>query len=333
MLEIARRIPPHTHPRYEQMAKAAEWQAEADLARREEMRKWEERVPFFILSRLDGGSGLSISQTLRHFFLEYVNRFAQYGIYEMPLSFNVMESFFCFSEKYIAFDIREEQESLLRLHDYIDWYTGGSFPDEPRALCSIMEEGRIYSYNLVSPNEDYHLTTPDSIIRIAGIGLVRHSKELSIVVVAGESPPFPSDAKASDLSGVEVVKGREGIRADPAYSIADRYLPELPGHARVILMTQLDLDAPRYNITYIHQDCGSYYTVVTDDAEALDGPDATPGIREKFAATLARYSDLVSAAFCTIYLPVYFIDRVRDIVETKFSTALGVKRRNKKIQN
>ena len=49
----------------------------------------------------------------------------------IPSSFNVVESFQRWSKHFVAFDIREEREHLLRLDEYIEWYTAGGFPDKP----------------------------------------------------------------------------------------------------------------------------------------------------------------------------------------------------------
>src|SRR5262249_34998886 len=150
-------------------------------------------LPFFVLTRMMGGSGFTIAETLRHFFYEYFDRLTRFGPFSFPTSFNVVESFLSFSERFLSFDIREEREHLLRLGEYIDWYTAGSFPDKPAILNDILPEGIVYAYNMVSPLEDFAIETVDSKLRILGVAMVRHGSEFSALIVAGEAPPYPAD--------------------------------------------------------------------------------------------------------------------------------------------
>ena len=184
---------------------------------------------------MQGGSALPIAETLRHFLREYHRRLLRVGPHSLPTSFNVVESFLSFSERFWAFDLREEREHLLRLYEYINWYTAGSFPDRPEVLIAIIPEGVVHAYNMVGPIDDFAIETRASRIRILGIALVRHSHELSAMIVAGEAPPNPADEEiASRFGEWQPSSGHEGIRPDPSYGIKDRYVPELPGHARVI---------------------------------------------------------------------------------------------------
>jgi hypothetical protein len=253
----ARVPPPPSHPAYEQIMATLRRRAETDVAFRLQMRDLEEQVPGFVLSRMEGGSGFPVAETLRHFFREYFGRLMRAGPHSLPTSFNVVESFLSFSERFFVFDLREEREHLLRLHEYIDWYTAGCFPDKPAVLTDIVSEGVVYAYNMVSPLEDFAIETTDSKIRILGVALVRHGQELSAMIVAGEAPPFPSDEEIiSGFKRGRITPGREAIQPDPSYGVKDRYIPELPGYTRVILLARFDLEYSRYDVRYINLDLG-----------------------------------------------------------------------------
>ena len=58
---------------------ALERRAEMDLAFRLKIGDLREQVPPFVLTRMKGGSGFPISQTLRSFFLEYFDRLMRYA--------------------------------------------------------------------------------------------------------------------------------------------------------------------------------------------------------------------------------------------------------------
>src|SRR6185295_19582082 len=115
-------------------------QAEMDVAHRLKIGEVNERLPYFALTRGEGGSGFTIAVTLRHFFREYLDRLINSGPFSLPTSFNVVQSFLSYSENVLAFDLREEREHLLRFYEYIDWYTASSFPDKPLALTDILPE-------------------------------------------------------------------------------------------------------------------------------------------------------------------------------------------------
>src|SRR5439155_10224247 len=171
------------HPEHKLVMAVLERRAEMDLAFRLKMGDLREQAPPFVLTRMQGGSGFAIAQILRLFFLEYFDRLINFGPHSLPTSFNVVESFLAFSERFLAFDLREEREHLLRLHEYIDWYTAGSFPDNPRVLTDILPEGIAYTYNMVSPLEDFAIETIDSKLRVLGVAMIRHGQELSAMIV------------------------------------------------------------------------------------------------------------------------------------------------------
>jgi hypothetical protein len=245
----------------------------------------------------------------------------------------VVESFLSFSERFFVFDLREEREHLLRLHEYIDWYTAGCFPDEPAVLTEIVSEGVVYAYNMVSPLEDFAIETTDSKIRILGVALVRHGQELSAMIVAGEAPPFPSDEEIiSGFKRERITRGREGLEPDPSYGVKDRYIPELPGYTRVILLARFDLEYSRYDVRYINLDLGPSYSVLTDDRTIFDGePDSEETIAHT-AEGLKRYSGFFSALASMLYLPAFFLDQGARIVESKFATTLRAKSATLKVR-
>lgn len=333
MRAFSNRIPPPpSDPAHDHVMAMMKHRAEIDLEFRLLMGDLEKKMPAFVLTRMEGGSGFSVAQTLRHFFLEYLNRLVRTGPHSFPTSFNVVESFLSYSNRFFAFDLREEREHLLRLHEYIDWYTAGCFPDKPAVLIDIVPEGVVYAYNMVSPLEDFAIETTDSKIRILGVALVRHGPELSAMIVAGEAPPFPSDEVISGLDIGTPSKGREDIQPDPSYEVTDRLVPELPGHARIILLARFDLEYSRYDVRYVNLDIGASYMVLTDDPTIFDGePDKEA--MAKSAEGMERYSGFFSALASMLYLPAFFLDQGSRIVESKFATSLRVESTTRKVRS
>jgi hypothetical protein len=106
-------IPPPSDPNHKIVMAAMGRQAEMDIGFRLKLGDVNERLPYFALTRFEGGSGFPIAVTLRHFFLEYLDRLIKIGPFSLPTSFNVVESFLSFSNEFLAFDLREEREHLL----------------------------------------------------------------------------------------------------------------------------------------------------------------------------------------------------------------------------
>jgi hypothetical protein len=323
----ARLPPPPSHPEHKLVMAALERRAEMDLEFRLKMGERRKQIPLFVMTRTAGGSGFTIAQTLRkEFFFEYFDRLMRFGPFSLPTSFNVVESFLSFSERFLVFDIREEREHLLRLNEYIDWYTGGNFPDKPEILNDILPEGMVYAYNMVSPLEDFAIETVDSNLRIAGVAMVRHGPELSAMMVAGEAPPYPPDDQLNDLLDGDPIIVKEGVRPHPSLGLKDRYIGELPGHARVIMLARFNLSYSHYDVRYVNIDLGPSYLVLTDDKTIYGSKEGMEDALANSKEALERYSGFFSALASMLYLPAFFVDQAPRIIETKFATELQVRR-------
>ena len=297
------------------------------------MRLWAqelaEKGPSFALTRMEGGAGFPISNLLRDHFREFGSRILKHGPHSFPTSFNVIESFLEYSFDFLMFDLREEKEHLLRLHDYLEWYTSGAIPEEPEMLAEVMKEGVIHSFNMVDPTGDFRVQTQSSELVIAGVAMVRHGTELSMMILCGESPPDLSDDEAGGFDEGQAMVGKERLVSDPSLSAKDRFLEEIPGYSRVIGLVRLDLKSRQSFVRYLNHDVGPAYRVATDDPTVFPGEVAEArreAILSASAETLARYEPLFASLWSLMYLPVFFIDAHDRVAETTFSTKLHVKR-------
>jgi hypothetical protein len=299
---------------------ALERRGNADVATRERVRRTQQAVPRLVFCRCNGGSGLGMSQLLRHFFLEYVSRMMKYGFDQMPSSFNVLEAFFQFSQEYGLFDLRREEEHLLRAYDFFNWYTSsaGALVEDPGLLKNVMQDGIVYSYDLIGMPGDFWLSTDDSTVAILGVSLIRHKDELSVMLDTGENPPHPSDTEI--LNDVVAPPGKEKLVPDSTLRPADRLVSGLPEYARVVLLTRIYLDSRCYDVRYVLRDLGKSYEVLTDDLVALRDLDEQQTWRQALVQRLHRYDDIFSALTALIYLPAYFVARQQQATTTQFAT-------------
>jgi len=275
-----------------------------------------------ILERNNGGSGLQLSGLMRFYVMEYADRIWSIGPEGFPTSFNIMEAFLDYDEKYAFYDLREEKEHLLSLDDYLEWYTGKSRFEGLGFLSDVMEEGVVYSYDFLSDSEVFRLSGESDQV-VAGVSFVRHEYELSCVMIAGENPsfaeidPIPKDAEVSPYPG------KEKLKPHPDYSEKDRFLDGYPEFTKVILMTRFDLRDGTHDVRYINIDEGPSFRVLTDDSVVLGSLRFGDG--ENLKEELTRYSDLFSCAASMVYLPAYFVSESENVDQLEFQTKNSAK--------
>jgi hypothetical protein len=327
MAALARLFPPPpSHPLHDSITARLRIESERDIATRLWVKEQLERFPSFVLTRSKGGTNFPIANNLRDFFSEYAKRLMDNGPHSLPTSFNVVESFLIFSHKYFVFDLRDERDHLLRLDDYLDWYTSGDFPETPPVLMDILPEGLIHSYTMAAPLIDFHLNTTDaSQLALFGVSMIRHSTELSMISVLGESPAYPPDDEIGELEKVRPTMGKENIQPAPDLDVKDRYLEEAPQLSRLIALVRFDLIARRYNVRYLNIDMGRSYEILTDDPIIFSDDISSSERRnqlDRMDRGLNRYASVFSALASLMFLPVFFIAEHQRVTTSKFGTEL-----------
>jgi len=155
------------------------------------------------------------------------------------------------------------------------------------------------------------------------------------MLLAGESPPYPTDEKVAEFWAVSSpAPGRGAVQPDASWTSADRIVAGLPNHSQVILLTRIYLESRRYDVRYVNLDLGQSYLVYSDDPVSLGTlRDREREVLLKQAAiNLQRYGDLFSALTSLIYLPIFFIARQKEVVVTRFATELKAQRNDTKIK-
>ncbi len=320
--------PPASHPDFEVLKQRAVRAMESDLAFRKKCQDNCRKVPHWGYMRAVSGSGLVMGNTLRDYFREYAMRIINHGFRSLPLSFNVVESFLRFDPDLCLFDLRPEREHLLAADDYFDWYKSNGMPKDPELLMAAMEEGVVYAYNMSGDTAASRVATGHSALVIAGVSVVRHQHELSCVLVAGERPPNPPDDAVSDKEPIVTAPGKENVVPDPGLGVNDRYLEQLPGFARVILLARFDLRGKKYYVRSVNLDNGNSFSVLTDDVEALRvvqgegglSGDKLRNLLETNREGLSRYDVLFSTLASLIYLPIAFVAEIEHVREVEFKT-------------
>ncbi len=200
-----------------------------DVAFQLRLKELSRLLPHLVSARVRGGSGLQLSNLLRWYFVEYLDRYFAHGPESFPSSFNVVESFMSFNREYRFFDLRDEKEHLLNIDDYFSWYEHAGLPRKPQILEDVMTEGMIYSYEMICDSGGPRISGESQQV-LAGVSFVRHERTLSSLLLAGERPPLHSDDEVmKSLSEGVSSPGREQIVAHPALTAQDRYLKGYDG--------------------------------------------------------------------------------------------------------
>ncbi|MRR06221.1 MAG: GIY-YIG nuclease family protein [Deltaproteobacteria bacterium] len=311
-------------------------QAEMDVNIRLKTQKLQKGLPHFIQSRMRCGSGFRMSNLLRHYFLEYTSRLANHGPFSFPTSFNVVEAFFTFCKEFLTFDLLPEKEHLLRLDDYFEWYTSEEvLANDAKILQDCMEEEVLHSYDFVDDADAVTVSAGASRIVIAGISFVRRKNELSVIILGGENPPYPSDEEIplEKIAQASTHEGKEEIAPDDDLTINDRYLDGLKGYGKVILLTRFDLLAKKHDVRYLNIDIGNAYEVYTDDLSDIGlNMEEVEKKYENNRKVLERYAQFFSTLTSLIYLPLFFVDQHVKVVKSNFTTEIATESQKYKVQ-
>ena len=324
-------VPPFGTPEAAQLQKLMAM----DVAFQLELKELQKRLPLLLNARLKNGSGLQLAKLLRSFVLEYFNRYFRFGPNSFPSSFNVLESFLTFDRENRFFNLRKENEHLLSINDYFRWYEKGEIPKDPRILASLMEEGVIYSYEMISDESSLRISGESQQV-FAGVSFVRHGLELSCLLLAGEKPPAVSDEDVSKMNiETGMFPGRKGLEPDPSLTTKDRYLDGYPDFSKIIVLTRFDLSAVKHGVRYVNVDIGSSFQVFTDDSSAFrDLPrEKSEPLLQHAIEGLRRYDDLFAALSSMIYLPAFFAAFPQKVQELNVATELYAMQDDEKLRD
>lgn len=313
-------------PKHSDAGQALQRAMDTDIQFQLMLKRMQKLRPHIASSRVNGGSGMRMSKLLRGYFLEYLDRFDRYGPESLPMSFNVVEAFLKFRQQDMLFDLREEVEHLLSLDDYFDWYSQKEFPLKPTLLIDLLQEGKVYSYEMANNKSGYRLGGESQKI-IVGVSFVRHANELSCMMLAGENPPLLEDGAIFEaVMETPAIDGKKEIELDTKRSIEERYLGGFPGYAKAIVLTRFDLSAEKHDVRYVNLDDGPAYSVFTDDKAAFECmEDDAANYQLHGIKMLQRYESLFSVLTSLIFLPAFLVRESNNIETVKLTTTLGAK--------
>ena len=237
------------------------------LPKREIAQRWKKTITR-ASAQLENGAGLPVDMLIRYFLQEYNTRNFKHGLRTMPSSFNVLEAFVEYVPELSYFSLRDEQDHLISFPDFLDYVTSPECPTDVNISTDILKEGVIYSFNAVNDPGAMTFSVAHGVeYGIGGFAVVRHSKELNVLLLAGEKTDIAQ--KTDELKTMKhdgtPYPGKEHIAAPKELH---REAVALNGNAnfwRVIVLARFDLDDMTQNARYVLKDAGDSFIVLTDD--------------------------------------------------------------------
>lgn len=304
-----------------------------DISRRPVFKVMAEMAYSRVLLQSENGAGLQMDQSLREFLIEYNSRAIEHGMDSMPSNFNVLEAFFDFIEYPAMFSLRPEIDHLFSMPSLIDYATAEAVSEKISELVIGMQDSIIYSYNVCSSLEDQLFSVSGGTdFAVGGISLVKHDRELSVMMLCGERSEFPkvtSEAKRINKlinAGKNLIFKRP-FGPDPDLKPEAVPLLESKSFARRLVLARIDLDTNTFEARYLLLDLGNNYTVLTDDFACGLSVSTLTDIAQR----LDKYEALFHALKVMLQLPCFFKQNDAMVRKEKRETELDGKWRTTQV--
>lgn len=281
----------------------------------------------------ENGAGLPADIIIREYLAEYNNRALHISLSDLPGSFNVAGAFGDFSPPPFIFQINEEKNYVFSLTDFLDYVTSDDVPSDAESIEDVMEDETIYSYNSVdSPLNNIFSTSDELEFGVQSISLIRHSNEVSILMLAGQLCDL--EEETGDL--IKIFNDTEKAVAyndvTPDESLKIHAVPLIEGSQlwKTIVLVRLDLNTSTIDARYVYKDSGRAYSGITDDINTWidhNGDFLNQEVENAFyknKKNVDKYNPLFEVCKTAVYLP-FFSKEFEDVIsverhQTKYFT-------------
>ena len=293
-----------------------------------------------IITQMENGAGFPIDELLRYFLGEFNDRNMKHGLYSMPTSFNIMESFYEYIPEYNVFKILEEKDNLLSFVEFLDYVTSPEFRALFSDILHYTEEEKIYSYNLMNNLDDFIFSSGGGIeFVVGGASIIRHGNEVTILLLAGEKDDLIKLAEdIPDFESMLPAPGKEFIVPDRDRKREPVALFNDKRYLQILAITRIDVETLTIDARYLLKDYGDNYEILTDDVSGFlnsQGEFIKPEYEEaakEIAKRIEEFSALFEICKTIMYLPSYYEDFSELIVEERHKTKFGQKNKKERLE-
>jgi len=298
-----------------------------------EVRRRFKKAVAIVTAQLENGAGFPIDDILRYFLQEYNGRNFSHGLRSLPASFNILEAFYEYKPEYMFFKLREERDHLFSFLEFLDYVTSGDFTDDARDVVECIEEGIIYSYNILNNPGDITFSIDNGTeFGVGGASFVRYGSEINVAMLAGEKTDVILESKKiqEGLSLAKPYPGRESLR--PAEDRKREAVPLMKNNDfwQTVFLSRFDLEDMTQNARYVLKDIGNGFMVLTDDINVFLDEVTGDFIRpedidsaKKLAEDIEQYETIFEICKTVLHLPLYFEHYGDLIVDERHPTKLS----------
>lgn len=305
---------------------------QGDTAHRKEIQAIFEKAKALIQVQAVNGLGFPADKQIREYNVEYNGRVFSGTLRDLPGSFNVVEAFNRFIPPSATFCIRDEKDFLFSFDDFIDFVTSDLIDTEKTEFDSVLEEGKIYSFNSVDAQSQIKISSGGGEqYEFSSASLVRFGDEVSMILLAGQECDLAAETekikgnveeKMSPLphrAHLELDEGRE-LRAEPLFENSNLW--------KTVVVIRFDNRSKTIDARYLFRDWGKMYFVFTDDLESYIRPDGEfwdtkiEGVYKSAKESIGIHSALFELCKTCLLLPAYAQHFESDIVVERHPTEL-----------
>ena len=274
--------------------------------------------------------------TLRHFLNEFNSRAWEHGLRSMPLSFNIMESFFTYRKPCVYFELLEEENYLISLFDFLDFRTSKDFINDKQLIIENISPDIIYNFNVGKDLKEICFnTTDDYKFIISGVSMIRRENEVTVLLITGSNEietkgKVSLDVEYSNPNKVELLKDFnqrvDGKEQNPIF------IDEGKEYAKVLIACIFDLESDTIVARYVAQEYENFFAVSSDQIIGfVDGNGDYRSEHDKRAHELGierveTFNAIIEVAKTCLFLPHYLNIYEAKLIEETHETEL--KKRN-----
>jgi hypothetical protein len=310
------------------------------MAKRRDDPRWQrhfkeanKRAQSHVVVQQMNGAGFGIDSLLREYAFEYSNRSGQFGLWSMPMSFNISEASFTYVPPLGVFRIRDEQDHLCSFYDFMDWMTSpGRESPTASEVRHFIPEGKVFNITNLDRPLPTAITAGAYRFFPSGVSLVRHGDEVAVLLLVGEEANIESETEAlhskAEYERGTPGKGKENMAPAPGHRLEAVKLAGTENMWRAVAAFRTDISQHNIQARLVAHDCGQYYKTLSDDPAMRYDNYGTEHLTDEqmkgLSGQLQRFNVLFDFGMACIALPRYFSEHADDIVVERHKTAYGM---------
>jgi hypothetical protein len=314
---------------YDRIMKILEMEDQANPSLKKEIKKKHDEAVKTLELQGANGIELFLDPELRYYLGEFNYRSWNYGHRKMPIMFNVMDAFFILDKRINYWTLLDEEDYSISFFDFIDFYTSNNLIISIDEIQENFEENLIYNFNVgYDLKEITFKNDSGEEFVIAGVSLIRHANEVSMLFVTGQiTNTIEETNKLASLENYIITPGKEEIKIAPERKREAVKLNDDPNLWKILIACRFDLDSNTIDARYIAKDEGNSFSVITDDVtgfmkNGMWRENSSEKTYQNLASKIEGYSSIFELAKVCLHLPRYFNQFESEILEKEFETEI-----------